>query len=384
MAPGKKTLIPALLLLTACAAPPTQTVAPPAAAPSSIGELSGPEVWAYHAYWMADAWRLYDLGAFRRLLFFDLVAARDGSIADRHGWPGQWEALRRRAAEARVPIDPVVSVIGKSAFSAIFSSAAAQSRLVSQIAEAARDSGGVHLDVEIFEPVRAEEVLAFRAFLRDLRAALDAAPRKTLTAFVATASGLYGPEELRRLDAVVVQGYDVHWREAPTAGPVAALDANSPAAWRPAADLLLRQGVAPSRIVFSTPLYGYEWPTVTGEARAATRGPGSIVTYAPLPASLLPDLRVNALARAAEHGLRREAGSRTPWYAFDDGSGWRQGWFDDGASLQPRLDFVRAGGYRGVALFVLGYDGGMLLETIQSRFRERNAPAAASSPPAAR
>ena len=69
---------------------------------------------------------------------------------------------------------------------------------------------------------------------------------------------------------------------------------------------------------------------------------------------------------------------------FDDGSGWRQGWFDDAASLQPRLDFVRAGGFRGVALFVLGYDGGMLLESIQSRFRERSAPAAASTRPAAR
>jgi spore germination protein YaaH len=146
----------------------------------------------------------------------------------------------------------------------------------------------------------------------------------------------------------------------------------------------VRQGVPPARIVFSTPLYGYEWPTVSGEPRAATRGPGAIVTFAPLPSALLPDLRVSALARAVEHGLRREPETRTPWYAFKDGSGWRQGWFDDAASLAPRLDFVRAGGYRGVALFVLGYDGGLVLETMQSRFREAGAPAAASSPPAAR
>ena len=349
-----------------------------------IGDYSGPEVWAYHAYWMGEAWRLYDLAAFRRILFFDLIAGPDGSLPERHGWPSKWEDLRRRAAEARVPVDPVVSVIGKPAFSAIFASREARARLVAEIAAVAAESGGVHLDVEIFEPVRFEEVQAFRAFIGSLRSALDAPPRKVLTAFVATSSGLYGAEELRHLDAVVVQGYDVHWREAPTAGPVASLDADSAAAWRPAAEALARQGVPPARIVFSTPLYGYEWPTVSADARAATRGPGATITYAPLPPSLLPDLRVNALARSAEHGLRREAGSRSPWYAFNDGSGWRQGWFDDAASLAPRLDFVRDGGYRGVALFVLGYDGGTLLEAIQARFREGSSPAAASSPPAAR
>ena len=352
--------------------------------PARIGDYAGPEIWAYSAYWMRDAWRMYDLGAFRRILFFDLIAGADGAIADRHGWPEQWEDLRRRAGEARVPVDPVVSVIGKSAFSAIFARAEARTRLAAEIVAVARDSNGVHLDIEVFEAVRHEELVAFRAFLRELRAALDAPPRKTLTAFVATASGLYGAEELRHLDAVVVQGYDVHWREGPSAGPVAALDAPSPAAWRPAAETLVRQGVPPARIVFSTPLYGYEWPTVSGEARAATRGAGDIVTFAPLPHSLLPDLRVSALARAAEHGLRREPGTRTPWYAFNDANGWRQGWFDDAASLAPRLDFVRAGGYRGVALFVLGYDGGLLLEAMQSRFREPGAPAPASSLPAAR
>jgi len=131
----------------------------------------------------------------------------------------------------------------------------------------------------------------------------------------------------------------------------------------------VRQGVSPRRIVFSTPLYGYEWPTVSGEAGAATRGSAAILTYAPVPATLLPDLRLDALSRAAQFGLRRDTGSGAPWYAFRDEQGWRQGWFDDPASLAPRLDFVRAANYRGVALFVLGYDGGALLEAIGAAFR---------------
>jgi hypothetical protein len=61
--------------------------------------------------------------------------------------------------------------------------------------------------------------------------------------------------------------------------------------------------------------------------------------------------------------------SGSPWYAFRDRDGWRQGWFDDAVSLAPRLDFVRKGGYRGVAVFVLGYDNGELLGSIRAAFR---------------
>jgi len=108
------------------------------------------------------------------------------------------------------------------------------------------------------------------------------------------------------------------------------------------------------------------------------------MTYAPLPSSLLPDLRVSALARAAHHGLRREGASAAPWYAYRGNDGWHQGWFDDAVSPAPRLDFVRAGNYRGVAVFVLGYDNGELLGSIRSAFRERSAPAGGGNPPGAR
>ena len=277
-----------------------------------------------------------------------------------------------------------MSLFGKATFSALFSNPQARARFAAELAALAREADGIHLDVEVFESVGGAELGGFRSFLAELRTALDAPPRKVLTAFVSAGGDLYSEKELGLLDAVVLQGYDAHWREGPTAGPVALLQAESRAAWRPAAEALSRHGVPPGKIVFSTPLYGYEWPTVSGESRAATRGVGSIITYAPVPSSLLPDIRTNALTRSAEHGLRREPVSGAPWYAFRDEEGWRQGWFDDAASLRPRLDFVRNGGYRGVALFVLGYDGGALLEAIQSSIRGEIESAGASRRPAGR
>jgi spore germination protein YaaH len=355
-----------LLLLAACAAPPV-AVSP---MPDKL------EMWAYHAHWMGEGWRAHDLSAFDRVLLFDLVAGKDGRITQRNGWPERWEGLRAKARAAGIAVDPVVSILGKPAFDAIFTNPDASARLVAEIAALARNSEGIHLDIEVFDPV--DDLLRerFRAFVATLRRSLDA---KLFSAFVPIKGGLYGPAELAMLDVVVAQGYDVHWQTAPTAGPVSLLG-EVEGSWQAMARMLAEAGVPSRKILFSTPFYGYEWPTVSDEPGAKTRGPGAIITFAPVPASLLPDLRIDALTRSARHGLRRDAASGAPYYAFRDKDGWKQGWFDDAVSLPPRLEFVRAGRYRGVALFVLGYDGGTLVQTVQAAFRAGSGAAAGVRP----
>src|SRR5439155_26794638 len=126
-------------------------------------------------------------------------------------------------------------------------------------------------DFEIMEGVQADEIEGYRRFLDALRNELDRPPRKILTAFVPAINILYGARELALLDAIVAQGYDVHWKDSARAGPPAMLEGDSPAAWRVSAMSLALQGVSSRKVLFSTPLYGYEWPTVSGDARAATR-----------------------------------------------------------------------------------------------------------------
>jgi hypothetical protein len=359
-----------LLVLAACGTAPR--VSPQPDMPIARGQ----EIWVYHAHWMGDAWRDFDLSAFHRILFFDLVVGKDGGIAQRHGWPQRWMALRARAGESGVDVDPVVSILGKPVFDAVFASPQASARLAREVAALAGGSSGVHLDVEVFEPVDEARRERFRAFVAEVRRATDG---KLLSAFVPITGDLYGPAELAMLDVVVAQGYDVHWQTAPNSGPISLLG-ETHGSWQAMAAALAKHGVPARKILFSTPTYGYEWPTVSGEPRAKTRGPGAIITFAPVPASRLPDLRINAQARARQHGLRREPETGAPYYAYRDKDGWKQGWFDDPESLAPRLDFVRAGNYRGVALFVLGYDGGALLETALAAFREGSAGAGGVRP----
>ena len=361
-----------------------EPIEPPESEPGSLQTATRQEIWAYHAYWMGDAWRNHDLRAFERLLFMDLPIGKNGRVQDTRGWPDQWATLRARARAANVQIDPAFTILTPDVFTAVFSSPAARRRLVADIVFLARFSRGVHLDIEVYEDVPAAAVEGYRTFLVELRRALDTKPGKILTAFVPAGSSVNGAAELALFDAIIAQGYDVHWKLSPNTGPVAVLDGESQATWRTAASLLSEKRVPPNKILFSTPFYGYEWPTVSGEPRAATRGEAAIITYAPVSAAILPDIRTNALSRTRQHGLRRDMASGSPWYAFRDKEGWRQGWFDDHISLAPRLDFVRKGGYRGVAVFVLGYDNGELLGSIRSAFREKSAPAGGASPPAAR
>jgi len=377
-------LIAISIILAACAAAPApREPSPESDVARAFAQGRGQETWAYNAYWLGNAWRAYDLGAFKRLLFFDIAVAKDGSV-DSRGWPDQWATLRARALDSRVPIDPVFSILSVEVFSGVFGSDAARARLLSEILTLSRDADGVHLDVEVMEGVREQDLSAYRTFLADLRRALDSPRKRLLTAFVPARNILYGAPELAMLDAIVAQGYDVHWQSSPVAGPPAALDGESPAAWRNVAASLTALGASPRKVLFSTPFYGYEWPTVSAEPRAATRGAATIITYAPVSAKLLPDLRVNALSRSAQHGLRRDPATNAPWYAFRDRQGWRQGWFDDPVSLAPRLDFVQRGDYRGVAIFVLGYDGGAMLDLIQRTFRAGSAPASGGGQPAIR
>jgi spore germination protein YaaH len=73
--------------------------------------------------------------------------------------------------------------------------------------------------------------------------------------------------------------------------------------------------------------------------------------------------------RADRYGLRRDPESGTPYYAFEDSTGWRQGWFEDAESLGAKYSFVRARGLGGVVIFPLAYGDEELWADLREAFR---------------
>jgi spore germination protein YaaH len=346
--------------------------------PGTRGPAGGEGLYVagYHAYWTGDAWTTYPWDALDRLYFFEIEAGADGSLADPHGWPDTWRGLLDRAREARVPVVPTVSLHDADAFETLFVDPTRTERLADEVLTLLARTpglGGVHLDFEVFRPVRAEARDGYTAFVARLARALREVDRDyTLSVFALAFddADVYDERSLAEIaDYVVVQGYDFHHADGSRAGPLGALEGWDRLNWRTVLERYSALGVAPARIVMAVPLYGYEWPVAQDRLGAATRGSAVTIPLAP-PPDVMPELP-RARARAREHGVQIDPESRTPFYAFHDGTGWRQGWFDDVESLGAKYDFVREHGLGGVAVFPLAYGDSLVWEGLRAVRRTR-------------
>ena len=154
-----------------------------------------------------------------------------------------------------------------------------------------------------------------------------------------------------------------------SAGPVAPLTGWAGADWQAIVARYTALGIPRERLVMTVPYFGYEWPTDTEHPGAVTRGPGQAITYAPVDEAYLPWIRIAAEARTAAYGLRRDAASGSPYYAYRGADGWYQGWFEDALSLQAKYAFIRQAGLGGVAVFPLGYADGRLDAVLRDAFK---------------
>ena len=357
-APRRATILVGVLTAAGCAASPAPQSLVPATTP-------GPFVSGYHAWWTGEAWRDYPMELLDELFFFEAVADAEGRLSEANGWPGAWEEMTDRARAAGVQVVPTVSMHDAAAFETVFTDPARSRRLASEAVglvigpSASAGIAGVHLDVEIFQPVALDARDGFTAFVALLHDELRRrAPGRSLSVFLLAFDDddVYNERALAQLaDYVVVQGYDYHSAGSATAGPVAATTGWGRLNWGHVLERLDGFGVPREKIVMGAPLYGYEWPVVSDEPGAATRGPGRTLPLTAAP-DVMPD-EPRASERGRIHGSRRDAQSLVPWYSWREDDGWWQGWFEDAESLRAKYDFVRANGLGGIALFPLAYAG---------------------------
>jgi hypothetical protein len=351
----------ALLLAAGCAG------SGPATRPAGDEPRAGAgfAVYGYHVWWMQEAWqdvpldRLSEGGVF----FFELRADTAG-VTDAHGWPQRWDALRRAAEDAGTPLYPTVSVQGAERFERVFAGVDSARAVRADALAAMRiaDTGGLHLDVEAHRSVSEEARSGFTRFVRGLRAAMPPKARLSLFAPAFDRADAFDEAALaEHVDRLVVQGYDLHAKGGDVAGPVAPLTGWGGTNWRAVLARYDDLGVPREKLVFTVPLFGYEWPTRGPEPGARTTGPGRSISYAPMDPERLPNLDVSALERVERYGKERDPQSQSPYYVFQtEGGQWRQGWFEDAQSLRAKYQFAREHGLAGIALFPLGYDDGRL------------------------
>lgn len=363
------TVVVIALTLSACS--PEKSVAPDDTLPDDAvpGDMSSMRMQAagYHPWWMGEAWTRYDFDLIDVLFFFDLPVAPDGRLDNRQGWPHAWVGLIAEARAHSVPIHVTVSILDAPVFQSVFSSDIYTEQLLDEITDVAASGsvGGIHLDVEVFEPVTPALREAYTRFVANLRQRLVESGRDIDLSVFLTAldrSDAYDEAALAASsDFVVVQGYDLHWLTGDTAGPLSPVRGWTGRSW----DTILARydalGVGRERMLFSVPYYGYEWPTESAEPGARTAAGGALTTFAPALAGI-----PSAREQARRHGLRRDTASGSPWYLIADSTGWRQGWFEDAESLGRKYDFVQQENLAGVAIFPLSYGDTSLDSTLRA------------------
>lgn len=327
-----------------------------------------PKAWGYIGWWLPQSWRSAPLAKFDRLLFFDLKVNADGNIVERRGWPEEWVEFRAAARLSGTPIDVTLTLFDSDAFNGLFASYDSTQRLVNHaIALASQpDVAGLHLDFEIYGVAHSQSIENFRTFVRLLSNRLQQiSPRKNLSAFLTVGgeSSLFDPSSLSLFDQIVIQGYDVHWPGSTSAGPVAPLSGEDAWTWEKMSMRAITLGIPREKQFLGFPLFGYEWPVKGLSPRSATQGKGVVTSYAPLAADSTGDIQFSVQERVREFGAVHDSRSGSSHYHFKRSDGQHmEGWFEDWWALDRKIDFLIDKKLGGIAFFLIGYDGGQLVD----------------------
>jgi spore germination protein YaaH len=351
------------------------------------------EVLGFLPYWMLDANTLsqlrYDLVS--TIAYFGIAARSDGYLTKSGstwtGWTSSALTGVINTAHARgIRVVPTITFMAWNGaygpMTTLLNSASLRARLVGQIAGLVKSRGadGVNID---FEPVPTSLRSSFTTFIRELKAGMvNAGARSYLTvdtmAGAATWATGYDVTALTAsgaADALMVMAYDFSWSGSSRAGGVAPFDSQYIFdATDAVADYLL---AAPAhKLIWGIPYYGRTWPTQSSALNSITCRK---VTPDPCPKSKI-DAPGSSVAyfytghrdQAAKYGRLWDAVGAVPWYRWYDSvnTTWRQGYYDDPASLRVKYDLVNNRGLGGIGIWALGMDTGTsdLWNVIANRF----------------
>ncbi len=335
------------------------------------------EVFGFLPYWeLTDSSLRYDWSTLSTIAYFGVGADSTGDLDKTNadgsptvGWSGWTSAAMTSVINtAHAQHTRVVLTVQSFAWTstglqrqrALLGSAAARSRLASQIARAVRDRGadGVNLD---FEPIASGSADQFTALVRSVRAALDATAHGYQLTFDATGwIGNYPIEAATArggADAIFIMGYDYRAASSATVGSIAPTGGPT---YDVRDTLISYLGRVPaSKLILGVPYYGRAWSTATNLLDAKNisgtkYGASTSVTYATARQFLVANGRRYDAAEGVAWTVYKRQNCTT---AYGCVTPWRQLYVDDAAALSAKYALVNSYGLRGAGIWALGYDG---------------------------
>ncbi|NOX37749.1 MAG: T9SS type A sorting domain-containing protein [Calditrichaeota bacterium] len=308
------------------------------------------EVFGYLPYWRYDGYETINYNLLTTIAYFGAEVDEMGNLVDLHHWPASGLVQLAHQNGVRVVLTAILFDTDK--LRTLLSRAESRQNLITNLLNQVKQAGadGVTID---FEGVPGDQRDNLTQFMTDLtRAFHEEIPGSFVTIFTPAvdwrnAFDCYALANVT--DGLIMQGYDYHWKSAPNAGPVAPLTSGDVwgtynVTWT-VDDYLRKTFNNNSKLILSVPFYGIEWPTADGELNSPTTDVGTAMIYAV------------AYSNAQNYGRLWDTHSQTPWYKYQSGSQWHQGWYDDSLSLSLKFDLVNERDLKGIAVWALTYDG---------------------------
>lgn len=306
---------------------------------------------------------------------FSIEVGGQGQILDTHGWltgaTSDGATLVRIAHQhgAKAHLSAIVPGNIRGLLQNASSRAAAVKGLVDLVVRGKAD--GLNLDVE---PVPATHGKLYLDFVKEVRAALDAAAPKTeLTVCVYALPDYYPGYDIAELSKVasslLVMSFNYYWPGSSKAGPTAPLEKGTRWTYSVAESFEPPTGhlahTTPDKLMMGVPYFGHAWIT-----ESATEIPSKTKAYGK------PRTYNQAMSRLGKATAKWDAISQTPYYGYSEGGEAHQLWFDNAKSLEAKYNYVNQLGLAGVMIWALGYDSahGELWEALRQKFVRENPP----------
>ncbi|MGH9667373.1 MAG: glycosyl hydrolase family 18 protein, partial [Bryobacteraceae bacterium] len=303
------------------------------------------KVFGYHPSWAGASFQNYDYALLTHVAYFSAEAdPSTGKIANAH----DWKTTGLVAAAEAGGVKPILTAtcMGPAQNTALLSDPARRATFIGELADlaAAHGAAGVNIDFEQMPKAQRGVFAAFMASLAaGVRARIPGAEISAALPAVDWQKAYDGVALAGACDYLLVMGYDFHWRNSQSAGPVAPLQTllsvqGSVQKW-------MQTGVPAAKLLLGVPYYGYDWPVRDNQEGSSTTGAGKAILFR------------DAKPAVLQHGRNWDAASSSPWYTYSTPNWWRQTWYEDEESLSAKYNFVKTAGLGGVGLWALSYDG---------------------------
>jgi spore germination protein YaaH len=294
--------------------------------------------------------------ALTHLAWFSLGVDQVGNVSSTAGWPD--DVTVQAAHDAGVRVDLTFTLFDSVAIGILCANPAYRATAITNMVDRMELGGADGISVD-FETPPGSARDDFRTFMAELRAELDG---RGLTGHEITIAGpavdWNGAIDLEGLldyvDYYFVMGYGFFWSGSGRAGPTGLLRITPD--W---AGLVSRSGLRSiadfsallpahkrRQIIYGVPWYGMQWTTDSGNVG------GQAVAFD-------QNRHYDDARQDLDGGQTRQyhAGIQNPWYAWQDGGGWHQVWYDDPESLAHKYQLALDQDLAGVGMWVIDSAG---------------------------